>query len=86
MDFSEPLTWDPSNMSVAMMNGDFSVGFPIRREILNSDICRWYNIKSNLDADTYPGVIMNYELDGKTVTMSVFSSGKVIITGGKSRE
>lgn len=76
--------WSNSCWSIAMMNGDFDVGRTVSREVLNSVICRKYGIISNLDADTYPGVIMKYNIENKQITISVFSSGKVIITGANS--
>lgn len=68
-----------------MMNGDLCVGRTVSRETLNSIVCQQYGITSNLDADTYPGVIMKYSVYGKQITISVFSSGKVIITGANAR-
>lgn len=77
--------WDPSKWQIAMMNGDFSVGYRISRELLHSIMCPKYGITSNLDADTYPGVIMKHNVGEKTITISVFSSGKVIVTGANAR-
>lgn len=56
----QTLVWDASAWQIAMMNGDFSVGHRISRELLHSILCPKYGITSNLDADTYPGVIMKY--------------------------
>ena len=79
------LSWDSSAWQIAMMNGDFSVGHRISRELLHSIMCPKYGITSNLDADTYPGVIMKYPVQGKIITISVFSSGKVIVTGANAQ-
>jgi len=67
------------------MNGDFDVGKKVSREMLNSVVCKKFGVVSNLDADTYPGVIMKHVIESKKITISVFSSGKVIITGANSR-
>ena len=79
------LTWKDASWSIAMMNGDFDVKKKISREYLHSIVCPRYGIVSNLDADTYPGVIMKHTIGEKKVTVSVFSSGKVIITGANAR-
>ena len=85
LDLDERIEWNESKWSIAMMNGDLDVGYTVSREMLNTIICRRYNITSNLDADTYPGVIMKYKIGEKQITISVFSSGKVIITGANAR-
>ena len=99
------IDWNSENWRIAMMNGDLDLGFTISREVLHGGICPKYGIKSNLDADTYPGVIIKYpfvyegivekrvkgviqkELKtiNKVVTISVFASGKAIITGSNSQ-
>lgn len=85
LDITERIEWNESKWSIAMMNGDLDVGHKVSREMLNSIVCRRYGITSNLDADTYPGVIMKYKIGEKQITISVFSSGKVIITGANAR-
>lgn len=65
MDLKDAVLWNESRMTVAMMNGDLSVGHSVSREILNSVVCRKYGVTSNLDADTYPGVIMKYKIGEK---------------------
>ena len=86
LELSGELRWDVSQWSIAMMNGDFDIGKKISREYLHSIICPQYNVVSNLDADTYPGVIMKHNFGGKQITVSVFSSGKVIITGANAMD
>lgn len=85
LELSHPVSWSESDWTIAMMNGDLDVGSAVSRETLNSIVCKQYGITSNLDADTYPGVIMKYSVYGKQITISVFSSGKVIITGANAR-
>lgn len=77
--------WNPACWSIAMMNGDFNMNKSVSREMLNSIVCKRFGVTSNLDADTYPGVIMKHTIDSKRITISVFSSGKVLITGANSR-
>lgn len=102
----EKVEWNGDKWRIAMMNGDLDLGFSVSREVLHGGICPKYGIKSNLDADTYPGVIIKYpftyegvvekKVKGvivkerktihKVVTISVFASGKAIITGSNSQE
>jgi hypothetical protein len=52
--------WRETNWDIAMMNGDLDLKMTVSREFLHSILCPKYGIVSNLDADTYPGVIMKY--------------------------
>ena len=83
---SGEVKWDDSKWDIAMMNGDFDVGRKISREYLHTIVCPQYGVVSNLDADTYPGVIMKHLVGTKQITVSVFSSGKVIITGANAKD
>lgn len=85
LDLPNKTEWNPSCWKIAMMNADFNMGKKISREMLNSVVCRKFGVTSNLDADTYPGVIMKHMIAGKEITISVFASGKVLIVGSNSR-
>lgn len=85
LNIKDEVVWMKDNWRIAMMNGDLDLKMTISREFLHSILCPKYGITSNLDADTYPGVIMKHVVDTKQITISVFSSGKVIITGANAR-
>ena len=104
----------PSNFIIRMINSDFTVPFKIRRKDLFMLIVNKYGKSCNFQAETYPGVKLQYyyntmnsgsdcgtctciapcfgkdkgQGDGKCkkVTVAIFQSGKVLITGSNSFE
>lgn len=103
-----------SNYRIQLINSDFKLGFPIRRDRLNEIVQNDYNVRSNFESCTYPGVKIEYNwncyttCDGvcrcsdtkkcsgkndgsgnlmcKKVTIAVFQSGSIIITGAQNSD
>jgi TATA-box binding protein (TBP) (component of TFIID and TFIIIB) len=106
----------PSNYSIRMINSDFKMGFPIRRDLLYKAWLTEYKHICSYEPCIYQGVKIQYffnmdkgvvgaERDGickcavpcslrrknedvpcRKVTIAVFQSGSVIVTGGRSLE
>ena len=99
-----PILTDPTvfNVSISMINSNFSFGFDIKQETLKNILNNEYDLKSpngkislaTFDPSNYPGINAKYRInglpmttkkkDGQTVTLLIFRSGNVIITGGKN--
>ena len=105
---------EPANFSIRMINSDFKMGFPIRRDLLYKEWVAKYEHGCSYEPCIYQGVKIQYfynthvhdhthERDGicrcstpcilrrkneevpcRKVTIAVFQSGSVIITGGKT--
>lgn len=99
----------PSNYSIRLINSDFKIGFPIRRDLLFKIMLRDYENGCSYEPCIYPGVKIQYfynkqshQRDGvcrcenpcifrkkgdtngcRKVTIAVFQSGSVIITGAQ---
>ena len=108
--FNEPISvLVPSNYSIRLINSDFKMGFPIRRDLLFKIMIRDYENGCSYEPCIYPGVKIQYfhndestPKDGvcrcevpcvfkkkgdnsgcRKVTIAVFQSGSVIITGAQ---
>lgn len=71
------------DMKICMINSDFSMGFNIDRDRL-FDLLSNDNIECSYDPIIHAGVNIKYEHREKTITILVFESGAVIITGARS--
>jgi TATA-box binding protein (TBP) (component of TFIID and TFIIIB) len=103
------------NYSICLINSDFKIGFPIKRELLYKVFTTTYENDCSFEPCIYPGVKIEYffnrlnaitpggicgctkqcitgkgsgKVDGqcKKITIAVFQSGCVIITGAQSHE
>jgi TATA-box binding protein (TBP) (component of TFIID and TFIIIB) len=110
---------DPDALAVGkfkiqLINTDYRIGFPIKRDVLHRLLKKKYGLFCNFEPVIYPGVKVNYfynaqrqerERDGvcrceprcherkrtetmvcKKITIAVFQSGCIIITGSQSKE
>jgi TATA-box binding protein (TBP) (component of TFIID and TFIIIB) len=74
------------NYSIRMINSDFAIGFLIDRTKLYN-ILQENNIKCIYEPCTHAGVNIKYNYtETDTVSIFVFESGSIIITGAKSRD
>jgi TATA-box binding protein (TBP) (component of TFIID and TFIIIB) len=75
------------NLQVCMINSNFNIDFKIDRQklydVLQNSI---KNIKVTLDPMRHAPVNMKYEIFGKKISIFVFESGKIIITGSRKIE
>ena len=90
----------PDNYDIRLINSDFYVGFEVKRDKLFRLMQSNSNAFSTYEPCIYPGVKIQYDascnpsdefhtnlcLKGKRITIAVFQSGSVIITGAKSYE
>lgn len=75
-----------SNFKIQLINSDFKAGFTIKREKLYKLIQLEYSdVFCSFEPCIYPGVKIQYKIveTGKHVTIAVFRSGCVIITGAR---
>lgn len=80
-----------ANYDIRLINSDFTTGFEIKRDKLFRIVQSTYpDIFCTYEPCIYPGVKMQYEVKGEgendehKVTIAVFQSGCVIITGARS--
>lgn len=74
------------DLKIRMINSDFNIGFLINRKKLNEALIK-AGEKSNFRPEMHSGVIIKYLYEEKdTISIFVFESGAVIITGAKKRE
>jgi TATA-box binding protein (TBP) (component of TFIID and TFIIIB) len=82
---------------IRLINSDFKTGVEIKRDKLNHLLRNKYNIQSSFEPCIYPGVKIQYfwnknekgihdpfDADEKKVTIAVFQSGCIIITGAQT--
>lgn len=77
-----------ANYTIQLINCDFRVGFEIKRDRLYKTIQTLYpNVFCSYEPCIYPGVKIQYDWDpSKKITIAVFQSGCVIITGAQTHE
>lgn len=98
---------DIKNVSIPLINTDFSIGSNIDQEVLHSILVDKYNLISILEKTIYQGINTKYFFNSKTsdgichciekckgagnsdneckkITVSIFRTGKIIITGAKT--
>jgi TATA-box binding protein (TBP) (component of TFIID and TFIIIB) len=74
-----------NKFKINMINSNFSLGFNINRSVLHVLLSK-NNIICSYDPLAHSGIIIKY-LDkntGKIISILVFSSGKIVITGSRS--
>ncbi|AYV84672.1 MAG: TATA box binding protein [Hyperionvirus sp.] len=71
------------DLKICMINSNFDVGFNIDRDKL-FDLLRGNNIECTFDPIIHACVNIKYEHSDKTISIFVFESGAVIITGARS--
>jgi TATA-box binding protein (TBP) (component of TFIID and TFIIIB) len=89
----------PANYSIRLINSDFVIGFEVKRDRLHVIMQEQYDVFCTYEPCIYPGVKIQYEItrNGKPgtndslvdsvpcrITIAVFQSGCIIITGAKS--
>lgn len=74
-----------NKFKVNMINSNFSLGFNINRSILYMLLSQ-NNIICSYDPLAHSGIIIKYldKSTGKIISILVFSSGKIVITGSRS--
>ena len=80
---SNPDSLDISNLydiKICMINSNFSIGFNIDRDKLY-EISLRNKIECSFDPNKHAGVNIKYDHDEKTISIFVFESGAIIITG-----
>lgn len=111
---ADPASVEPCEYRVRLINSDFRLGRPVRRDALHRVVRAEYGVRASFEPCIYPGVKIQYfwnpdgtaPADGrcrcatpcsgkgtdektgacKKVTVSVFQSGCVIVTGAQSYE
>ena len=72
------------NFKIAMINSNFNIGFKIDRDKLY-DLITLKNIaECSFDPIIHACVNIKYECDNKTISIFVFESGSIIITGANN--
>lgn len=71
------------DFQVQMINLNFGVGRELFLQDLR-DACAGLGLIASYDSDVYPGLNVKTEVDGQRVTILMFKSGKVIMTGAKT--
>lgn len=78
-----------TNFKIQLINSDFKIGYNIKREKLYKLIHKDYSdMFCSFEPCIYPGVKIQFLIEetGKKVTIAVFRSGCVIITGAQELE
>lgn len=71
-----------TDFSIQMINLNFAAGTHVYLKRLR-DVCTSMGFVASYDADVYPGLNVKLPVDGQRVTVLIFRSGKIIITGAK---
>lgn len=75
-----------SNVRIRMINSNFNIGFLVNRKKLN-EIMTAKKVTNSYEQNIHSAVIIKYLFEEKDiVSIFVFESGAVIITGAKKRE
>ena len=74
-----------NNFKIDMINANFNIGFQIDRNKL-SNLLDTKEIKNTFDPEVHAGVILKYNYKNiRKVSIFVFESGSIIITGAKNK-
>jgi TATA-box binding protein (TBP) (component of TFIID and TFIIIB) len=73
-----------SNFKIAMINSNFNIGFKVDRDKLYELITTKNIAECSYDPIIHACVNIKYECDNKTVSIFVFESGSIIITGANN--
>ncbi len=68
---------------IAMINSNFSIGFCIDRNKLFNCLSK-DNYESSFDPIIHAGVIIRHHTENKTISIFVFESGSIVITGART--
>lgn len=69
--------------NVHMINLNFGAGVQLYLQGLR-DMCAASGFQASYDADTYPGLNVKLPIGDRRITVLIFKSGKIIITGAKT--
>lgn len=70
-------------LNIGMINSNFKVAYNINLQELQRIIIENYNIYSRYDPDTYPAINIKYVRLSRIVSIFIFASGNIVITGAK---
>ncbi len=73
-----------SNLDIRMINSSFHVGFMIDR-VITYQLLLSKGHECNYDQCSHAGVNLKYKCDGEDVSIFLFESGSIIITGAKNK-
>lgn len=86
---SKPEVVDPENiskLSIRMINSNFNIGFKINREKFYNLLLS-QNVNCTFESCAHAGVNIKHAYkEGEQISIFVFESGAIIITGAKNRE
>lgn len=75
---------DIKSYKIAMINSNFNIKWYIDLSKLNKIFEETINVLSRYEPDTYPAINLKYMENEVNVSMFIFNSGNVVITGAKS--
>lgn len=85
-----------SHLEICMLNKDFSCGYIVDRDAFLQMITEEYKMHTSYDSEKHNGMRFYYYIGGKCVcnklkckcktTITVYSSGKILLAGSKSQE
>ena len=85
-----------SHLEICMLNKDFSCGYNVDRDAFLNLITNQYKMHTSYDSEKHNGMRFYYYINGKCVcnklrckcktTITVYSSGKILLAGSKSAE
>ena len=78
------ISYTLNSIETIMINSDFSVDFDIGCNNLYRILRNEYVV--SYEPNTHPAVIIKFTINTKNVSVLIFSSGKIIITGGNTFE
>lgn len=78
------LSVQPIKKYIGMINSNFSVGKCIDLISLNKILNENVKVLSIYNPESYPAINMKYHIDDTRVSVFIFGTGNVVITGGKS--
>jgi TATA-box binding protein (TBP) (component of TFIID and TFIIIB) len=74
-----------SDVAVRMINMNFGIDRRLHLRAL-CDVCVAAGFTARYDADVYPGLNVKLPIGGRVITVLLFKSGKVIITGARTAQ
>ena len=74
-----------TNIKVRMINSNFNIGFKLDREKLYALLLKM-NVECTYEPCVHACVNVKFEYNGEKISIFVFESGSIIITGAKLRE
>lgn len=74
-----------NKFKIALINSNFNIGFRINRSKLYATIInKLTGVEYTYDPIGHAGVILKYVIENVTVTVLIFESGSIVITGAKT--